>query len=603
MEVKIRHVPDTAPDPPTESGPLRDTDHGCDPNRCERFFWIGALALGFLQAWGRRHESGDGLAYIGADSISYLDIGDAYMRGDFYIALNAMWSPFYSWLVGLALKLFRPSPFWEFTVVRLLNFLIYIFALFAFTYFLRALRRDYQSRNIDRRVPEWSWLVFGYTIFIWTSLLMNRVSRISPDLLVAALMFLACGLLLRLRMDASRWPLFVALGVVLGVGYLTKAIFFPLAFVFIAVVFLLIRRTVGNIAALLRTMLALLVFLTLAIPFIIALSQAKHRLTFGESARLNYAWYVNETRFTHWQGEPGSGTAAHPTRKIFESPAVYEFGGPPGVTYPPWYDPSYWYEGVAPGFSLRQQLRAIFRNLAFLYSFLYYRFFLVAIGMALFVLLYQSGPMKVVLGHIATYWLLLVPSLIGVGLYLLINVEPRYLAPFVPVIALSLFGGVRTSQTIEARRLLSGITFAVIIFFIVSIAPLTVRAGYSALRELSPGRAASRDVQWQVAAGLRQIGLQPGERIAVIGKPMFDAWPRLARTRVVAELPETAGNAERFWSADENIKQQVLNAFASTGARVIVADSVPQSARKMLGGTSSCWQRIGNTDHYACFLK
>jgi hypothetical protein len=359
---------------------------------------------------------------------------------------------------------------------------------------------------------------------------------------------------------------------------------------------------VGNKAALLRALVALLVFLTLAMPFIFALSQAKHRFTFGESARLNYAWYVNETtRFTHWQGEPGSGTAAHPTRKIFESPAVYEFGGPPGVTYPPWYDPSYWYEGVTLVFSLRQQLRAIFRNFVFLYSFLYYRFFLVAIGMALFVLLYQNGPVKVVLGNIAAYWFLLLPSLIGVGLYLLINVEPRYLAPFVPVIALSMFGAVRTSQSIEARRLLSGISFAVIGFFIASVAPLTVRAGYSAVRELSPRRAASRDVQWQVAEGLRQIGVQPGERIAVIGKPMFDAWPRLGRVRVVAELPETAGNAERFWSADENTKQQVLNAFVSTGVRVVVTDSVPRSARNMLAG--SCWQPIGNTNHYACFLK
>ena len=45
---------------------------------------------------------------MGPDGISYLDIGDAYLRGDWYVAVNAMWSPFYSWLAGFWLMLFKP---------------------------------------------------------------------------------------------------------------------------------------------------------------------------------------------------------------------------------------------------------------------------------------------------------------------------------------------------------------------------------------------------------------------------------------------------------------------------------------------------------------
>jgi hypothetical protein len=124
----------------------------------------------------------------------------------------------YSWLVGLTLKLIKPSPFWEFTVVRLLNFLIYVLVLACFSYFLRMLRRDHCRRWADRALSEWTWLVFGYTIFIWTSLFMNRVSRTSPDLLVAGLVFLVCALLLQIRTDTSRWRSYIFLGVVLGLA-------------------------------------------------------------------------------------------------------------------------------------------------------------------------------------------------------------------------------------------------------------------------------------------------------------------------------------------------------------------------------------------------
>lgn len=577
--------------------------------------WLVALALGLLQAWGRRHDSADGLAYIGADSISYLDIGDAYMRGDWHTALNAMWSPFYSWLLGITLRVLQPTPFWEFTVVRLLNFFIYAAALFAFAFFLRALR---QNRAVDSsyeaQLPYWSWLVFGYSIFVWTSLFMNRVSRMSPDLLIAALIFLACGLLLRIRARPSSWQLFIALGVVLGIGYLTKTVMFPLAFVFLGVGFVLARRTLGVKGALARVTMSLLLFLALSVPFVVAVSRARDRLAIADSARLNYAWYVNHTtRFIHWQGGPaGNGTPTHPTRLIFASPAVYEFATPIGGSYPPWYDPSYWYEGVTPHFNLRQQLSAVARNLSIVYGFFFYRFFLVTVALVLFLLFYFSERRGTILRDISAYWFLSLPPLVAVGLYLLINIEPRYLAPFVPVLALSLIAALRLPATPETRRVVSVVSFAVLLSFIISVLPMTVRDGYATFRDLLPGRAAARDTEWQVADGLRQLGVQPGDPVASIGRTMFAAWPRLARVRVVAEIPEAAGEAEKFWSAKDEIRRQALAALAGTGAQVVVTDHIPSWAKAdriieqdetaRAGIQSGRWQRIGNTQHYAYFL-
>ncbi|HYX42478.1 MAG TPA: hypothetical protein VE821_12310, partial [Pyrinomonadaceae bacterium] len=321
--------------------------------RLERLCWLVALVLGCLQAWGRRHASAEGLRYIGADSISYLDLGDAYARGDWAHAINAMWSPCYSWLLGLTLRIFKPTAYQEFTAARLLNFAIYVAALAAFTFCLRALLHARRARMIAERAPETATarthraasllpdcalLLIGYAWFIWTALAMNRVARISPDLLVSVWVYLAAGLLLRARAGASSWLNFTLLGLILGVGYLTKTIMFPLAFVWLACAVLTIKPRRRSAP---RIVVALLVFLSVAIPFVVTLSLHQQRLTIGDSARLNYAWYVNRvTPFTHWQGEPAdSGTPAHPTRQIFTAPNIYEFAAPVAGTYPPWFDP------------------------------------------------------------------------------------------------------------------------------------------------------------------------------------------------------------------------------------------------------------------------
>ncbi len=52
--------------------------------------WVVALALAAAHGWAQRFT-------MNADGISYLDIGDAYWRGDWHNAINAYWSPLYSY--------------------------------------------------------------------------------------------------------------------------------------------------------------------------------------------------------------------------------------------------------------------------------------------------------------------------------------------------------------------------------------------------------------------------------------------------------------------------------------------------------------------------
>jgi len=584
-----------------------------EPRRLERLCWLVAATLGFLQAWGRRHHSGDGVAYMGADGIAYLDIGDAYWRGDWAAAVNAMWSPFYSWLTGLALRLFQPSPFQEFTVVRLLNFALYLLSLAAFVFFLRELERFRRTQMNDGDVsadshadshagshalPRRAWLVFAYTLFIWTSLSMNRVARTSPDVLVSGLVFIASAVLLRIRMRRAGWLTFALFGLTLGLGYLAKTFMFPLAFVFLLSGLFAYgdaRRAVPRIT------LALVVFLAVSAPFVVAISRAKGRLTIGDTGRLNYAWHVNGTQpFIHWQGEPGGrGTPAHPTRKLFDAPALYEFAAPVAGSYPPWYDPTYWYEGVHARPNLRDQLKAATRNLLLGYQFLFYRFFPGAVAGALFIFFYMSRRRaRELTRDAAAYWFLLAPALVASACYMAIHFEQRYFAPFVVVIGMSLFAAVRLARAPEARRLTNALVVFTLAMFTLSLGYYSALDLYSSVRDLAPGRGARVDVQWQVAEDLRRMGVRPGERVASIGNTMFHAWPRLARVRVAAEISTRTGDdVEKFWAGDAALKAQVSETFARTGARVIVAEGIPGWASGADG-----WRRVGATHFYVYAL-
>src|SRR5688572_21634939 len=269
-------------------------------------FRLMALILGGLHTWAAITSYS-----INPDGIVYLDMGEAYLRGDWEMAINAYWSPFYSWLLGLGLNLLHPPMQWEFAVVQLVNFLLYLIALGCFTFFWRQLMQ-YQRNKAKLgfyggpvMLPEWAWLTLGYSLFIWTSLSLIEVWSVTPDMCVAALVYLAAGLMIRIRGGCTTRRTFALLGLILGLAYLSKAIMFPLTFVFLGVNLFSggnFRRG-GQL-----TLLAFVVFVLVAGPFIMALSAAKGRLTFGDSGKLNYARYVNGLPDAHWQGErPGNG--------------------------------------------------------------------------------------------------------------------------------------------------------------------------------------------------------------------------------------------------------------------------------------------------------
>jgi hypothetical protein len=552
-------------------------------------FWIIAIVLGAFHAWAGRHV-------MDPDGISYLDIGDAYFRGDWNTAINAFWSPLYPWLLGLAMRILKPSPYWEFAVVHLVNFAAFLCALGCFHIFLLELIRYHRNQTVgasgDGRVtlPEWAWLALGYILFFWSSF--SMIVRVTPDTCVAASVYLTASLLLRIRRGVASWLTFVLLGVVLGFGYLAKAIMFPMAFVFLGVSLF----SVGSFRrALPRVLMALVIFLLVTGPFIVAISKAKGRLTFGESGRLNYAWHVNGiTPHVHWQGEnPGSGTPKHPTRKIFDAPAIYEFGSPIGGTYPPLYDPSYWYEGVRLHFDLKEQINVLVESARFYFNIFFRTQPSLVVGFLILCLMSRRGWLCV--KDVVKHSSLLIPGIAALGIYSLVHVEQRYISPFVVLLWAGAFSGVSLPDSEESGRLLASVSMAMLLIMAMMIGPPNARVIYSVACDLMNWRVLPADLQWQVADGLSRMGIQPRDSVASIGNSDDAYWARLAKVRIVAEMPSK--DADTFWAADDAVKSQVIQTFARAGAKVIVAEKAP-SHISTIG-----WQQIGKTDHYVYFLS
>jgi hypothetical protein len=553
---------------------------------------LGLLSIlfGALRAWDARYV-------MGSDGMSYLDMGDAYLRGDWNMAINAYWSPFYSWLLGLAMVGLKPSPYWEFPVVHLVNFVIYLFAMGCFHFFLLEVIRSHQSirssGNQYTTLPTWAWLMLGYALFTWSSLNLITLSSVTPDMCVAAFVYLAAAILLRIRRGSPRWPTFVFLGLVLGFAYLAKAAMFPLALIFLA----LSVFSAGDFRrAATRALVALLAFLSVTSPFIAALSITKGRVTLGDSGKINYAWFVSGTKQRYWLGEPPStGTPSHPVRKMFDEPAIYEFATPIGGTYPFRYDSSYWYEGVVPRFDLKGQVRVLVEALTIYFNIF---FDLGGVLVAGLLILYSMGRRRwMAIKDIAHYWVLLVPGIVALAMYSLVHVLPRYVGPFVVLLWIGLFCGVRLPNSHESRRLVACVIIAISLVTMVKIAAPSAQVIYDSARGLIKGQLVWADFHWQVANGLSQMGIQSGDQVALIGLGSRAYWARLARVRIVAEIPQEGvfQEADKFWAANDFVKSEVIKTLARTGAKVIVA-LVPKNV------ATTGWQKVGDTDYHVYIL-
>jgi len=550
----------------------------------ERWLLICCILLGALQAWICRY-------CMISDGVSYLDIGDAYLRGDWAAAINAYWSPMYSWCLGFALYLLKPSIWWEFITVHVVNFIIYVGALFCFRFFLQSVLRILREESTtapDDSVPlsEDALRMIGYSLFLWCSLVLIDVGRVTPDLLVAGILFLIGGCLVDLQVRHS-YAKFAVFGGLLGAAYLGKGIMFPLGVGFLAILLFSGKRSKVRISG---VVLSAMMFLAVSAPFIVALSKAKGRLTFGDTGKLNYAEFVSPgTAQIHWQGEPaGSGTPGHATRQILDDPPVFEFGEPLSGTYPPWDDPAYWNEGMKPSFQLRQQIRVLLQS-----AFAYEKMLIGQLGLLAGALIFVFMGGKPTLKAIASNWPLLAAAGLSLGAYSLVLVITRYVGASLILLWVAIFAGARLPRDEKLERIAKYVAAAVAISMVFSVVAHLADQGYTTL---TVGAEPSPKDQVVAALGLESMGLRAGDKVAVIGYGNLNHWARLGRFRIVAEATASGLPAREFWASSSERRALAYERLSGTGARAVIAWNPPASAKEPR------WKKISDTNYYAYFF-
>jgi 4-amino-4-deoxy-L-arabinose transferase-like glycosyltransferase len=528
---------------------------------------------------------------MNADGISYLDIGDAYFRADWATAINPVWSPLYSWILGLGMWVFRPDMAWEFPTVHLINFGIYLGAIASFEFMWANVRHTAASQAdaLSFSLPGWLWWTLGYLLFIWTTLSLIQLWAVTPDMLMAAILLLAAGLLARIRAGDDKRRTFLILGLLLGLGYLSKTFMFSIALVFLVLSLVVQKRTRTAIS---NTLLASFVFVLLSLPFILLISETKGKFTIGESGTVTFLRYVNGMPFPHWQGDPSSGIILkHPSRVIHPSPPIYEFGEPVGGSYPISIDPSYWYEGVEPRLDLVGLLGRMYASgLVYVELFFQQQGILLACVLALYAMGIRR---KVLLFANLQRWALVIPATAAFGLYSMVLVEGRYIGIFVLLFWADILANIRLPDVGTNRLWMkalgsiaaAGLLIPIMLFNLDGIGRLNTAGQFSNVVEEAH---AARPLE--VALALKQLGIRPGDRVGVIGYAYDSFWARMTRTRIVAEMLDT--DAIDLWRGDAALQESVLQAFAGTGARAVVAEYVPGYAR--LDG----WQRVNQSNYY-----
>jgi len=567
----------TVREQPEQASPQVLTEERLTP-RLRTFFWGLAIVLGALHVWAHRND-------LNPDSVSYIEMAEAAMRTGWHALVNGYWSPLYPAFLSVGFRILHPSMYWEFTVVHLVNFAVYLGDLLCFEFFVKELlaarRKEITSQDDLRSVPEKVFWIWGYLLFIWSNQYWLKPEYVNPYIIVAGLIYIATALLLRIYRGQGDWMAFAGLGAALGFAYLARTALFPPSFLFLACAFFLFgmaRRSYSP--ALARSALALAVFAMIAAPLVVSLSKEKHRMTFGDSGRMNYAMHVDGApHMTHWQGLPtGTGIPAHPTRKISGDPPIYEFAQPVAGSYPAWYDPSYWYEGITAHFSLRGQMWVLFKS-----ANMYFKMFsrsgaLYVVFLALTLLVRKTGKWDWGDRRFRLVWL---PPLGTLGMYALVLVKQRYVSEFVLVLVLWILSSVRISIAGEEvfKKRAIGAT-------ILALALAMTWSSALNLRDIIRNRPYDQEV---VAEELREMGILPGTQVASIGSGLEAYWAHLAEVRIIAEIPE---HGMSFLAVGPLRRREVLDKFRELGAKAVVTKTAA------VAHSTEGWQQVGQTQYY-----
>lgn len=585
---------------------------------------------------------------IDGDAVAYMDLADLIHAHHWHAVVNGYWHPLYPACLALGQVIFHPTRWNELGAYYTINFFIFlaeVAAMLAFTTALAHLRKRFLAAdhaiNPDPATPLLSTNALrflGLALLIIASQRELSMGKVRPDGLLQALLLAGLAALMAVlgaetTTAAAGWA--AVMGICCGLAYLTKSFAFAVSLLSLVIMLAaglwLRRRTIGWAA--LVGVVFLVPFAALTTPYIAALSHKYGHLDFGDSGALNYAWYSGDTEKMHlepWMtSQFGTATVhlAHPERQLLASPGIYSYKAVPNGTYPDWFDPSYFNEGVKPHVRLRPLVKRDTRNVVLVFRYLFNHpeawilLLLLLLMSARFRLLGPTVPDETGRGdtshlHRKTaglrrggFWLpVTLLSLAMWAIYGLVNIEERYVTLAYFAVVLPLFAGLYvpvganadTPQRGEPWLRRTAAAMVVLLAFLALGESL--RTGLEERRDQPRGVPVWRSPAiFDAASGLRALGLQRGDEIACMGMTacLHDFyWARLAGARITTEI--YAPNPDNLLEAWEDLpnRAQILTTLKAQGAKLLVAhfnfgEPARQTAEQM------GWRQLGDSAYYA----
>lgn len=495
------------------------------------------------------------------DLVAYLDIGDAYWRGDFTGAINSYWSPLYSLILGGVIALVKPDIAHEMVAVRYTNFVLMIFLYGAFVLFAKTLWHGIRDKWLVEPANVWMsetiYWIYMYSLLCFSALCFGGCEKDGPDMVTAALVLVASTAFLKLKFGDRSFANFLLMGAALGVGYLAKAIILPVSLFYYASAWWEMRKE-HNVWKFLATAAgAELIF---ALPYVVMISCTFGHLTISDVSRVLPLFSDTQNdQQVHFQFPE----LKHHSNKIFTNPDVFEFAEPLHATYSPWYNPAFWTEGAPSGEPISRSVRHFVDNLRFFF-FEIFSYLLGAALLASLILLRPCFSLKG-LGNAAS---VCAPALVAMCAYSIsANLNDHMMERYFVAWTILLYSAVVIALMVPAAGETAGKrVFAAKQFLLLSIAVsmmIFTSAFYFYHKHVRDQYGVPVDTL--IASKAQELGLKPGDKIAQIGFRRY-YWARLARLRIVADIFDDAG----FWAMEPNRREELIDVLRQHDVKAII---------------------------------
>lgn len=552
---------------------------------------------------------------IDGDAVAYMDIADLLRTHHFAGAVNGYWHPLYPAFLALGQTLLHPARTSELGAYYAVNYVIFFAqaaAMLAFITALVHLRARMAAAPMLLSLNALRFLGLGLLVIATQREL--SLANVRPDGLLQALLLFGMAALMA-ALSASSLPYAAIAGACFGLAYLTKSFAFLVALLAIAAMTLFAWRVLRS--SLTRSLIlgatAAVVFAAIAGPYIAALSHQKHRLTFGDSGALNYAWYVGGTEKMHLEPWMSSSFGAatvhllHPEQQLLPPQTPSGFGGIysyrvlPYGTYPAWFDATYFNERIQPHIRLGQLAHRDARNAVLVVRYLFNHpepLLLLAL------VLWLGATLRPGL-RARWWWPTAGLGLAMWGIYGLVNIEERYVTVAYFAILLPVFAMLEAPERprVAPEVLRTAATTAVLLLAFLALGE-TLRV---ALEERRLESVAGIPHGWYspeifgAAQGLTALGLHPGDEIACVGTTacLYDHyWARLAGVRILTEMyaPDPHHLTAQLDALPN--REQAYDVLRRQGARVLVGHFDPAEMNSTHPSATG-WLRLGQTSFYA----